>query len=175
LDDEIKSISVPEYITPEKPEESELNAIDQKILELTEINERASEWTKYCDQISEHKSAQEFAEACDDRVKAIEEEKFKMIQSAKIPAGIEFKEDCILIDGLPMLKTQLSTSKLYCAALRLASIGLGAVRTLHFDASPLDKKTLSEIEAWASENDLQLLIERPDFDNGEIIYSLIEY
>jgi hypothetical protein len=38
----------------------------------------------------------------------------------------------------------------------------------------LDKNTLAEIQTWANENDLQLLIERPDFDGGEIKYTLIE-
>lgn len=37
-----------------------------------------------------------------------------------------------------------------------------------------NKISLSEIENWANENDLQLLIERPDFDGGEIKFELIE-
>jgi hypothetical protein len=38
----------------------------------------------------------------------------------------------------------------------------------------LDKNSLLEIEKWAVENDLQLLIERPDFDGGEIEYQILE-
>jgi hypothetical protein len=52
---------------------------------------------------------------------------------------------------------------------------MGEVRTLHFDASSLDKNTLGEIQEWADANDLQLLIERADFAAGEISYELIEH
>ena len=75
---------------------------------------------------------------------------------------------------MPLDRNQISTSKLYCTALRIASMGLGEVKTLYFDASFLDKQSLSEIEVWANENDLQLLIERPDWDGGEIHYELID-
>lgn len=171
---EIGKLEVPAYITPEKPDEAELNAVDQQIVELTNTNEKAAEWNRYQDQVKEHQAAEEHANACDDAVKEIEAEKFRMIQGANIPAGIEFTEEGIVIDGFPLSKMQLSKSEIYCAALRLASIGLGEVRTLHFDASPLDRVKLAEIEAWAKENDLQLLIERPDFDNGEIQYQILE-
>lgn len=38
----------------------------------------------------------------------------------------------------------------------------------------LDKNSLQEIETWANQNDLQLLIERPDFEGGEIEYHILE-
>ena len=44
---------------------------------------------------------------------------------------------------------------------------------MHFDASFLDKNSLAEIQLWANENDLQLLIERPDYDGGDIQYKII--
>ena len=44
---------------------------------------------------------------------------------------------------------------------------------MHFDASYLDKNSLSDIQLWADQNDLQLLIERPDFEAGEIKYEVI--
>lgn len=70
-------------------------------------------------------------------------------------------------------KNAQSSSAIYIAALKLASMKIGKVRTLHFDASYLDKNSLNQIEEWANENDLQLLIERPDFDAGDITYKVI--
>lgn len=172
---EIGKLEVPDYITPEKPVETELDEVDGRIIEINKTNEKASEWFDYLKLWGEHWAAELDAERCDQAVKKIEDEKFKMIAGANIPKGIEFTEDGIVIDGYPLSKMQLSKSEIYCAALRLASIGLGEVRTLHFDASPLDRKKLDEIEAWANKNNLQLLIERPDFDNGEIKYQLLEY
>lgn len=106
--------------------------------------------------------------------------KIQKIKITNFKAISEFEADfkgCsegITIDGLPLDRNQISTSKLYCAALRIASMNLGEVKTLYFDASFLDKNSLAEIEQWANENDLKLLIERPDFDGGEIKYELIE-
>lgn len=80
----------------------------------------------------------------------------------------------ITVDGFPLDRNQLSTSKLYTAALRIASMNLGEVKTLYFDASFLDNNSLRDIYQWAEAQDLQLLIERPDLDGGDIEYQLIE-
>lgn len=114
------------------------------------------------------------AKAKDLAVKAIENEKVELIRTAKMPDGFGFTDDGISYKGLPVSREQLSSSSIYIAALKLASMTIGEVRTLHFDASFLDNNSLSEIEAWANENDLQLLIELPDRSAGEIRYELIE-
>jgi hypothetical protein len=114
------------------------------------------------------------AEEADAEVKRIEDEKLDVIKNASMPEGFGFSEDGITYNGFAFTKEQLSSSAIYIAALKLAAIGLGDVKTLHFDASLLDKNSLMEIEKWANENDLQLLIERPDFEGGEIEYQIIE-
>lgn len=90
-----------------------------------------------------------------------------------MPEGFGFTDEGITYNGFAFNKDQLSSSEIYISALKLAACGLGEVKTLHFDASFLDKNSLAEIEKWATENDLQLLIERPDFEAGEIEYHLI--
>ena len=50
-------------------------------------------------------------------------------------------------------------------------IGNGSINGINTE---LYKNTLSEIQDWAAENGLQLLIERPDFEGGEIEYQLFE-
>lgn len=60
----------------------------------------------------------------------------------------------------------------------MGALKLGEVGALHFDASTLDRVTLYEIEKWAQEfpgveGGLQLLIERPAFEGGDISYELI--
>lgn len=105
-------------------------------------------------------------------VKAIEAERMELIKSAAMPEGFGFTDDGITYNDLPFTREQLSSSGIYIAALKLASMNLGEVKTLHFDASFLDKNSLADIEKWANENDLQLLIERPDFEAGEIEYQL---
>lgn len=164
----------PEYITPELPDSSEIAAIDLKIAEVNDINAKVKLYADYQAVLVFVESSKSDAFNADVRVKDIQSRKEEMIKAAKMPDGFTITDDGILIDGLPLNQNQISTSKYYCAALRLASLGLGEVKTLYFDASPLDNITLKEIEDWANKNDLQLLIEMVDKQGGEINYELIE-
>jgi hypothetical protein len=155
--------------------EKEIEAIDANILAVTETNVKAAKYKEYIDYIADVKEAKTQAEEAATAVMAIEDERKEMIAKAKFPQGISINSDGVItVDGFPLDRDQLSTSKLYTAALRIASMNLGEVRALHFDASFLDKNSLQEIHEWAVSQDLQLLIERPDYSGGEIEYQLIE-
>lgn len=169
----IPEIKEPTYID-EMPDRTNLDKIDSEILTASETNAKAQKYTEYIDLKSSVENAKEVAKQANELVQSIENERQKMIESANMPKGISITSDGILVDGLPLDKNQISTSKLYTSALRIASMKLGEVKTLYFDASFLDKNSLKEIQTWANENDLQLLIERPDFEGGEIKYEIIE-
>ncbi len=169
----LQKLTEPKYIE-EMPDRTELDAIDSALLTAVETNAQAQKYQEYIDYKQETENAKGSAKDADELVKTIEAERQRMIESAKMPEGISITPDGITVDGLPLDRNQISTSKLYTSALRIASMNLGEVKTLYFDASFLDKISLSEIENWATNNDLQLLIERPDFDGGEIKYELIE-
>lgn len=163
----------PTYIE-EMPDNSKLDTINKKIIEASEINAEAQKYKEYIDHKTATENARDIAKQASEVVQSIEEYRKLMIESVNMPEGITFGIDGILVDGLPLDKNQLSTSKLYSAALRIAAMNIGEVKTLYFDASFLDRNSLAEIEQWANENDLQLLIERPDFEAGEIRYEIIE-
>lgn len=163
----------PAYIE-EMPDKTELDRIDTLILSASETNAEAQKYKEYVDHKNATAAARDVADQADILVKSIELEREEMIRSGNFPKGISLTSAGILVDGLPLDRNQISTSKLYTAALRIAAMNLGEVRTLYFDASFLDRNSLSEIQTWANENDLQLLIERPDFDGGEISYEIIE-
>lgn len=156
--------------------EKEIEAIDAEILSATETNQKAQRYSDYVAYIKEVDQAKEEADEANMLVQQIEDERKAMISGAEFPAGITISPDgfAILVDGLPLERDQLSTSKLYTAALRIAAMKLGEVKALHFDCSFLDKNSLREVYEWASAQDLQLLIERPDYDGGDIHYELIE-
>jgi len=163
----------PEYIK-ELPDDKDMQAIDAKILTASETNSKAKAYQDYIAYKTQTEEAKVSADKADEVVKGIEEERRKLIESANFPKGISITAEGITVDDLPLDRNQISTSKLYTTALRIASMNLGEVKTLYFDASFLDRNSLGEIEKWAQENDLQLLIERPDFDGGDIKYELIE-
>ena len=163
----------PAYI-PEMPDDKALKEIDQQIFDAVQINTEAQAYKDYIEYKAKTESARLEAEAANDLVKQIEAERAQLIASANFPKGIAITHDGITVDGFPLDRNQISTSKLYTTALRIAAMNVGEVRTLFFDASYLDKNSLAEIQEWANSEDLQLLIERPDFDGGEITYQLVE-
>lgn len=169
----IPELKEPAYIE-EMPDRTTLDAIDAQIIQASETNADAKKYQEYIDHVKATEAAKGAADDADELVKSIEDERKKMIESGNFPDGISITPAGILVDGLPLDKNQISTSKLYCAALRIASMNLGEVKTLYFDASFLDRITLAEIQKWADGQDLQLLIERPDYEGGEIQYEIIE-
>lgn len=170
---EYKFPEEPEYIQ-EMPDDAKLKEIDDQIFQAVQINQQAQQYKDYVDYKQSVDIAKDEADAANEAVKVIEAERTKLIQSAKFPAGIDITPDGITIDGLPLDRNQISTSKLYMAALRIASMNLGKVKTLYFDASFLDRASLDEIQAWAEKNDLQLLIERPSWEEQELHYEIVE-
>lgn len=160
------------------PEKTDVSGLEQKLdqsqeqLRKYDAYERDlktyTEWTK------EGKQARKEAEKADEKVKAIEQEKREAIAAADMPDGFDIDEDGLTYNGFPLSQNQISQSGKYIAALKLGAMVLGEVKTLHFDASSLDKNSLGTVQDWADEKGLQLLIERPDWEDGEIRYELIE-
>jgi len=105
----------------------------------------------------------------------IKEEKQAMIESATLPDGFAFSNDGLLYNGFQLLKSEQSSSALVIAALKLALLSMGEVRTMCFDAATLDNQSLRAVNQWAEENDLQLLIEIPSREDDEKIrYEFLE-
>lgn len=148
-------------------------ALKAQIEKIKEGNKAIAENNRIREHHKVVQKCEENAAQADAEVKRIEAEKLDVIKNASMPDGFGFSDEGITYNGFEFTKEQLSSSGIYIAALKLAAIGLGEVKTLHFDASFLDKNSLAEIEKWAEENDLQLLIERPDFEGGEIEYQIL--
>lgn len=153
-----------------------LNAEELKaqLAELKAKNKEIAANNQNKKQLEVYNKCEQNAKDADAEVKRIEAEKLDVIRNASMPDGFGFSDEGITYNGFEFTKEQLSSSGIYIAALKLAALGLGEVKTLHFDASYLDKHSLAEIEEWAEANDLQLLIERPDWEGGEIEYQLLQ-
>ncbi len=175
LNEEIKKGNEWLGVDENKPKtKEEADQIQSEIMSIIEDNQRIENNNKAKVIKAEYDKYIEEAKKADDLVKSIEKEKVELIKKAKLPEGFDFSEDGVTYNGYSLSKEDLSSSSIYIAALKLAALNIGEVKTLHFDASYLEKNSLQEIENWAKENDLQLLIERPDFDGGDIEYHLID-
>lgn len=158
-----------------KPTSKEQNELLQQQLDIMrDENKQIEDNIKAIAQQKQLEQSGKDAEEADKLVKHYEAEKLAVIKNSTMPDGFGFNDDGITYNGFPFNKEQLSSSGIYIAALKLAALGLGEVKTLHFDASYLDKNSLADIEKWASDNNLQLLIERPSWEPEEISYEIIQ-
>lgn len=185
ISDYLKNLDQPEldktYVAPpeptyiqELPDNAPLLAVEEKITAAIAQNKEAEKYLSWLQLQTNKNTAAELATAANTKVQVIEQERMDLIKTANMPEGFSFTDDGIAYNGLSFTREQLSSSGIYIAALKLASMRMGEIRTLHFDASFLDKVSLLEIEKWAASMDLQLLIERPDFEAGDIRYEIVE-
>lgn len=133
--------------------------------------EKVDQYDKWENEIGKTKKS---LSQCEYKLEQIENKRKKMIQNANIPEGFEFMEEQIYYQGFPLSSNQISSSGKYIAALKLGRLVLGDLQAMHFDASNLDKHSLAQIQEWADRYDLQLLIERPEFDGGDIKYEIVQ-
>jgi len=166
----------PEKPTPieERPDDAELVAIDAKILKASEINTKAQAYIDFRKQEECVETLWLDVESYERKVTEIRNKRNEILKGVTLPEGLEFTDEGLTFNGLSLGKMQQSSSELMIIALELAYMNLGAVKTLYFDATLLDRNNLIRIQEWADQRDLQLLIERVDFDGGEIQYELVE-
>jgi len=154
--------------------DADKQAINAKILKELEKNKLIEENNKAIAAKEALVKAQKNCVELQESLDAIERDKKDALKASSLPEGFAFTDDGIEYEGLPFNRQQLSSSRVYIGALKLAALTLGDVKTLHFDASHLDRPNLLEIEKWAKTQGLQLLIERPDLEGGEIEYQIVE-
>lgn len=160
---EIKSIDGVSEMFP-LPDIFDVSELESKLIELRGLKARI-------DKLNSLKAQVEKTEI---KIKSVIENKEELIAQSDFPTGFSFVDNELYYNDYPIDDNQLSTSAKYIAGLKLGFLSLGKIKTLHFDASPLDKESLAEIQNWANSQDLQLLIERPDFEAGNIKYEIIQ-
>lgn len=156
--------------------ETNKEAYEEELEEVRKNNALIEENNKKRENFKKVASKKKEAHTADQLVKELVDKRNDIVAKSNMPEGFTFNSDGDLYyDGFPFNKDSLSSSAIYIAALKLASLSLGTVRAIHFDASFLDKISLGEIQKWAEAQDLQLLIERPDYEGSkEITYEFVE-
>lgn len=168
-DKPIKNLPEPKY----KSESDLIQKLNKANADLRSYDNFVRDREAYNKWIKEGLVAKKTVEDYENKLKEIKKEKLDLIESANLPDGFKISDTDILYNGYPLNDSQISSSSKYIAALKLGLMVLGDIRTMHFDASFLDRQSLEEVQLWAEENDLQLLIERPDFDGGELKYEFL--
>jgi len=171
LDTLDEQLSAPD-LQPKTPEH--VSELSETLTALKQQNIRIEENNRLRIALESLTGLKDIAHEKDLAVKDLMAEKDALIKGAKMPKGFGFADEGITYNGYPLTKEQLSSSAIYIAALKLASINVGNVRMLHFDASMLDNVSLQEVLAWAEKEDLQMGIEMVDRTGGEISYEIME-
>lgn len=153
------------------PPPPDLSEIDNTLRKADLYREKYKQFLSYKEQ---YEKAESSYNEIDAQIKEIEGVIKSKMESVKLPDGITINEEGVFYNGMPVDKEHLSLSELYIVSLLLSSVNLKELRTLYFDCSPLDKVSLQKVLDWAEKNDLQLLIEKPDFEAGELRFELIE-
>jgi len=162
----------------DKPAYNSLQEIDQEIEEvykkIEKYNVYSSDVKTFNDWRKEGFQAKANAQLHEDNLKSILEQKASLVANANMPKEFTISEDNnLLYNGFPLSTSQISTSSKYIAALKLGALVIGDIKALHFDCSFLDKNSLNEVLSWSTENGYQLLVEKPDWEGGDITYEII--
>lgn len=166
---EVTTLIEPKYHTFEVIDKE----IEDAYADKAKFDTYNTDLTNYNDWVKEGEKARKKADDLSAELDKINEEKLKLIKEANLPEEFKMTDDGLLYNGLPLDDNQISSSAKYICALKLGALSLGNVKAMHFDASFLDKNSLMEIQEWANSQDLQLLIERPAWEGGEIKYEII--
>lgn len=166
------------YVKPDEPEYIDTEAIERNLQEANDGNAKFAVYEKELDDynqwVESGASKRKVYEDLDKEVKSLQDEKVKKISEASIPEDFDITDGELKYKGFSLSNSQISSSSKYIAALKLGSIVAGELRAMHFDASFLDNNSLKEVQDWADNEGLQLLIERPDLNGGEIEYQIIQ-
>ena len=146
----------------------------KKLEELRETNRLVDANKKAKALEADYQEALENYEKSETMVADLFQAKLDQIAKANLPKWFTIDDWSLLYNWLPLNRSQQSSSWLYIAWLKLAKEMLWEVKTLHFDASFLDKNSLNDIRKWSQEQDLQLMIERPDYESWPLTYKFLK-
>ena len=141
-------------------QDEDTDTIKTQISDAQRINEQVRANQEYEAAQDTLKSEEARAEKLTDAIKAIDEEKEKLLSEANLPIkGLSFAENGVLYEGIPF--EQCSSAQRLIVAV---AIGLAANPSLRViiikDGSLLDANSLQRLAQYAAENDAQIWIER---------------
>lgn len=149
----------------------ELSVWESDLDEAAEKNQKIQHAKLMLEEQQKVESFENDLKDVEEKIKETRQSKEDEIKKKPIPAdGLEFDPDGdgLLLNGLPFEDAQIATSAKMIAGLQIAESQLGEIRYLHFDAAILDKENAMKVLEWAEKRDLQLCIERPLWDGGEL-------
>lgn len=151
----------------DKLQDPNLDKFEEKLAEVEKVNEKIRETKKYYELKSELEEKQEISNQLTEKIKAVDEEKERILQEAEFPIeGLGFDEDGLTYKGLPFNQaSQEEQLRVAMAIIMATNPDLRVIRTKN--ASLLDEDKLKVIEEMAKDKDFQVWAEIVD-SSGKI-------
>jgi len=140
------------------PDDTEIQTI---IEEINKHNERVAQMDQSLALGVKIEAAMKAIETKKSEMEALENDRVKLIQSAKMPIpGLDFGEDNLIFDGLPFTKKQFSTAAMVVIGTQIIIAMNPALRIMRVkDWALLDTETKEKITDLAAEHDFQIFAE----------------
>jgi hypothetical protein len=169
-----KKVQVDSYLS--KTVKVDLALLNTEMDELSKHNSNVIKVKQLQADEEKLKAEQISAENITARLAKIEEEKKALFASSKLPVkGLEFNEQMVTYEGLPLSDDQIPTSKLIGIGIRIGMALNPNLKLLVIkDGSLLDDKTLEFILKVCDKEGYQLLIEMVQKDGKELSIEFIE-
>lgn len=166
-----------EFEAMKAPDQAAIDALKTELANVEKTNQAITEAKQLHKEFLLAQELETKVAKLEQQVKAIREEKEAKIKASPIPAeGVTFSDTGdILIDGLPFNPNQIAASRIIIAGIQIASSMLGDIKYLHFDGAALDKENADKVLEYAESKGLQLCIERPLWEGGELKFEIADH
>jgi len=170
-----KKVKVEAYLE-KNPNKEDITALEESLQSISDHNTN-------CDKVADlHKTKEmlteesKTAETLSDRLKAIEQEKKDVFANTTMPVkGLEFDDEKVTYDGLPLSDGNIPTSKLIGIGLKIGMALNPNLKVMVIkDGSLLDNKTMNYALKICQDQGYQLMIETVNHEGGELEIDFIE-
>lgn len=144
---------------PETVEPDAMDDLRDQIANAESLNNLVRAKAERNKQRVEHAKVADLEFEADQRIKAIDESKKEQIKKAKFPIeGLAFGDSDVLFNGMPLEECSAAERLKVCLAIGSA-MGSDLKVMLIRDGSLLDEDSVAELQRFADEQDVQILLE----------------
>jgi hypothetical protein len=159
------------------PDENQIAALKEKLATVEETNKKIVKAKQLHQEWLIMQGYENDLKDLKFKVDTIRAKKQAEIEKSPLPAeGLAFNaEGEITIDGYPFEDNQISHARKIRAGVEIAASLLGDIKFLHIDGAALDKESADKILAFGESKGLQLCIERPEWEAGDLKFEIADH
>jgi len=153
----------------------DVSNIEKELQDIEDFNKKVQERIAFQNKENKLEYEKTSLQEVNDSIKKLEQNRIDMIKSVKMPVqNLEFTDDGLLFEGLPLDVNQISKAKLIEIGLKISMALNPKLRIMRIkDGSLFDSEMLAIVRNACKDNDYQLFLEKVT-DDSEIGFVLEE-